>query len=129
MKKLALVIFMIFTHSLWADSNQLHEGDQAIYHIKGKLMTVDYICPINGGPCNTELSIDFTLIGCMDRLGPVSYIVGPVVDDKLNIYVSAINIATELSTRVRCFAPEVVNHKINFLHKYVPRDNIIIHYL
>ena len=53
----------------------------------------------------------------MDELGPVTYR-AEEVGGKLKVYVSAINVHAEESTRVMCFTAPVADYRITLINQY-----------
>jgi hypothetical protein len=85
-------------------------------------------CP-SGARCQpaTQVTIEFTLLGCLDELGPVS-IASSQVDNNYTVYVSAINIHTEASTRARCSRPKKVEYRF-FARPFLNEEEIILEVL
>ena len=110
MKAIILTVLLSLSlNSAYASQVKLQKGDVAVTTItSGKIVNVvtgfNPNCPINA-LCSpvTEVTIEFPLNGCLDRLGPVaSNIKFNNVSGKYDITVSTSNISTKMSMVARC---------------------------
>lgn len=91
----------------------------ALSPIEGSIAAVAPLCP-DGVTCfvnGTIIDLRFVLQGCMDQLGPVTYR-AEEVGGKLKVYVSAINVHSEESTHVMCFAAATADYRITLINQY-----------
>ncbi len=88
----------------------LEEGDLALRKLEAaRVVSAGMICPPNpnGMSCmaiGSQVELEVVLQGCADRLGPVASRFELGRDGKVHLYVKMLDVATELSTRIDCFA-------------------------
>ncbi len=88
----------------------LEEGDLALRKLEAaRVVSASMICPPNpsGMSCmavGSRVELEVVLQGCADRLGPVASRFELGHDGKVDLYVKILDVATELSTRIDCFA-------------------------
>lgn len=118
---LASVIFAPF-----ANAEVASLGDKAVglSQLKGEVVDVRALCPA-GVTCianGTVISLKFTLAGCFDTLGPVSYDVDASEEGKLKVYVSALNIHDKRSAAAFCYVAPTAHATITLISKYGTPD-------
>jgi hypothetical protein len=98
---------------------RIESGDLAITPIAGEVVGTRPLCP-QGAACfvnGTVIDLSFTLLGCGDRLGPVTY-TAKEDDGKISLFVSALDINTERSQRVFCFVAPTARATITLVNLY-----------
>jgi hypothetical protein len=93
------------------------------------LITYGQITHVERGEKFNTVVVSINVGGCLDKLGPVSYITKfDRVRRKHTLYISAVSIANPMSERVRCFAPamELKTFKVS---KRISKRNLKIKFL
>lgn len=90
--------------------------------IKGKVTAVRPLCP-EGVTCfvnGTIIDLEFTLQGCQDQLGPVTYSAksGNLADQPLQLFVSAINLNDARSAHTACFVAPKEYRSLTLINMY-----------
>lgn len=113
----------------------LVSGDLSVQRITSATVTsAAMICPPNpnGFSCmavGSRVELRVPLSGCVDRLGPVATRFAPRADGKVDLFVSLLNVATDGSTRTRCFAaPTAAVSVLTGYNVASPRD-LVVHVL
>ena len=129
------VWFLIFSTTSFANTLPLPPGATAlsplehleVLEIKKEYKEICYkTCIIQEFK---KIKLRFTLYGCMDELGPVSYKVKyRSSSDDYFLYLSAINIHMKASETVRCFLPKTEVADI-WVDSKVNQDNLVISFL
>ncbi len=107
--KTSLALLALTSTLAFADTTtNLVDGDIQLSGAQGTIISVKPICPKNpnGVSCmavGSKVKVNVMLNGCVDRLGGYSSRL-EVVNGKGILYFSAINIHTENSNSVRCYA-------------------------
>lgn len=107
MKKLFMTLPLLIASQTFAGTH-LREGDVQVDFIShGEITAIENVypdCPPNALclPAG-KITVRVPLNGCADTLGPVSYDVSyNEASEKYDLRVAAINIANEMSMRIRC---------------------------
>ncbi len=111
----------------------LLKDDYSIKSVKGKLVAVKPLCP-QGRICITDgtaLTLEFSLLGCMDRLGPINYKIAPSSKNKnsVDIFISALNIQNEKSENTRCLRMPTETYNLTLVDKFFEKEQIHVHFL
>jgi len=129
------VWLFVFSSTIFANTVPLPPGATAlsplenveVLEIKSEYKEICYkTCTIQEFK---KLKLRFTLYGCMDELGPVSYKVKyrPSSNDYF-LYLSALNIHLRASETIRCFLPKTEITEI-WVDSQVNQDNLVISFL
>lgn len=97
--------------------NQIKDKINFVQNIE--VVKVESLCP-EGMVCVTDgtvVTLRLTLNGCLDTLGPVSYLSNED-NSNLNLFVSAVNIIDEDSARVMCIRMPTVTKKISLINQF-----------
>lgn len=108
MKSLLVAVVLLTTTVASAVTTALPEKSTGLTLLSKGEVTVESYMPNCPKPAMCEpaaiLTVKFTLSGCMDKLGPVTFShVGYTADGKKKILVTAYNINNEASTYTKCF--------------------------
>lgn len=131
MAVISLIFTMVFSITAFAKTHDLFRGDYRLTPLKGRLYSIQSLCP-KGARClvdGTVVKIEFTLLGCQDRLGPVSYEVLHRDNKTVDIVVNAVNIENEKSDRVYCYLKPTHILNLSMVNKFYRSSDIKIHYL
>ena len=93
------------------------------------LATFGQITQVERGEEFSMVTVRINVGGCLDKLGPVSYITKfDRIRRKHTLFVSAVSIANPMSERVRCFAPamELKTFKVS---RRISKRNLKIKFL
>lgn len=133
MKTLQIIVFLILitsSYSGYADYT-IQDGDIGLSSIQGELLRVKRLCP-KGKICKmngTKITLTFTLAGCLDNLGPVLYKAERDLLGNLDLYVSALNVSTYESTKVKCFKMPEEEFSITRLNEFYKANQIRLNFL
>jgi len=133
MKNLIVVLITLVGLNSQANEYKVQSGDLALSPISGQISSVDHLACIalagRNCPATTLVTVKFVLFGCVDRLGPVAYKAVPRGNGDVDVYMSALNVHTDLSTRVNCIRATEAEQTILLATEYYEIENIHIHYL
>lgn len=112
MKLLLVSAVLVFSTIASASTINFKEGDKGLTLLSEGKVSVESYMPNCPKPAMCEpaaiLKIQFTLGGCMDKLGPVTITeVGQSADGKRQFLVTAYNVNNEASTYTKCFRAPV----------------------
>ncbi len=129
MKSLYVLSVLFLASSAFANqpSFELRSTDAYVVPIAGEVTSVRPLCP-DGMTCfanGTIVSFRFMLGSCVSRMIPLSYD-AIETDGVLNVYVSAMEIASRNAIRVMCAAPGIVNQEITLFNRY---GDVKVHFL
>ncbi len=105
---------------------ELKDSPYSLRTIRGGVLKhTESLCP-EGHLCLTDgilITIEFTLQGCIDQLGPVSYH-AVQKDGEVDLYVNAINVHDVKSNSMRCIKMPTKEYTIR-LANYFGKVNLI----
>jgi hypothetical protein len=96
------------------------EKDHALSRLAGEIIQVSPLCP-DGMTCfvdGTMIDVKFTLNGCLDTLGPVTYDAVETDDGRLIVFVSALNVHHQDSKVTFCYVAPTEVVKLQLINKY-----------
>ena len=133
MKTALTLAALLLSNIAFADAVSLPKGSKALSTItpivtNTAVMLAD--CPFGHTcPAHTTITLQFSLLGCVDTLGPVSYLARPSTDGGADLYVSGINIHNEMSERVDCRIAPPKYVYVTVEGAFFSKDEIRVHAL